>query len=146
MKKLLALLLTLVCALSLACCSLPFFGKAAATVEKSEGRVVITVNEADEGATLLAVMETLQEEGKLTFTNEGFTIIGTIRDEQVNIQVPVGGLPTLPFKPGKYLELQQGKEIYRCLLSDGKLVMKFINLVKIYYELHQNELNKEKVT
>ncbi len=78
MKKLLALLLTLVCALSLACCSLPFFGKAAATVEKSEGRVVITVNEADEGATLLAVMETLQEEGKLTFTMDATGMVTSI--------------------------------------------------------------------
>ena len=78
MKKLLALLLTLVCALSLACCSLPFFGKAAATVEKSEGRVVITVNEADEGATLLAVMEALQEEGKLTFTMDATGMVTSI--------------------------------------------------------------------
>ena len=60
--------------------------------------------------------------------------------------MPVGAVPTLPFKPGKYLEVQQGKEIYRCVFSDGKLVMKYINLVKIYYELRQNELTKEKVT
>ena len=85
-------------------------------------------------------------QGRLSLSPDGFTIDGIIRDEEISIRVPVGSVPTLPFKPGKYLEIQQGKDIYRCLLSDGKLVMKFINLVKIYYELHQNELNKEKVT
>lgn len=84
--------------------------------------------------------------GMLQLTSEGFTITGAIRDEEVAIRVPVGGLPTLPFKPGKYLEVQQGKEIYRCVLSNGKLVMKLINLVKIFYELHQSELVKEKAT
>ena len=85
-------------------------------------------------------------QGRLSLSPDGFTIDGIIRDEEISIRVPVGSVPTLPFKPGKYLEIQQGKDIYRCLLSDGKLVMKFINLVKIYYELHQNEPNKEKVT
>ena len=85
-------------------------------------------------------------QGKLSFSQEGFAITGTIRSEEVDIRMPVGSVPTLPFKPGKYLEVQQGKDIYRCVLSDGRLVMKFINLVKIFYELRQNELAKEKVT
>jgi hypothetical protein len=85
-------------------------------------------------------------QGKLSFSPEGFAITGTIHGEEVDIRMPVGSVPTLPFKPGKYLEVQQGRDIYRCVLSDGKLVMKFINLVKIFYELRQNELAKEKVT
>ncbi len=31
---------------------------------------------------------------------------------------------------------RHGGETYRCLLKDGRAVMKFINPVKIYYELH----------
>ena len=27
--------------------------------------------------------------------------------------------------------------LYRCVLEDGKLVMKFINMVKIFYELNK---------
>ena len=48
---------------------------------------------------------------------------------------PIAGIPTLPFKPGKYLEVQHGSDIYRCVLSDGRLVMKFINMLKIFHEL-----------
>ena len=33
--------------------------------------------------------------------------------------------------------IQNGKDIYRCVLEDGRLAMKFINMVKIYYELHE---------
>ena len=48
--------------------------------------------------------------------------------------VSMVGVPTLPFSPGKYLEIQDGETIYRCCPEDGRLVMKFINLVKIFYE------------
>lgn len=37
-------------------------------------------------------------------------------------------------------ELFSGEDIYRCVLGDGRLVMKFINMVKIFYELHQNRI------
>ncbi len=74
MKKLMALLLTLVCTLMLTCCDFSFLsdlmgsGKSAAEVEKTENMVVITVNEVEEGVTLLAVMENLQAAGKLSYT------------------------------------------------------------------------------
>lgn len=85
-------------------------------------------------------------QGRLSLSPDGFAIDGVIRDEEISIRVPVGSVPTLPFKPGKYLEVQQGKDIFRCVLPDGKQVMKYINLVKIFYELRQNELTKEKAT
>ena len=73
--------------------------------------------------------------GTLTLDRKQFTIRGTIRGEAVELAVPIAGVPTLPFKPGKYLEVQQGSDIYRCALTDGRLVMKFINMVKIFHEL-----------
>ena len=43
-----------------------------------------------------------------------------------------------PFSPGKHFEIQDGQMIYRCVLEDGKMVMKFINMLKIFYEQAQN--------
>ena len=78
--------------------------------------------------------------GSIHLSREGFRISGTIRDEAVDFTVPVGNIPTLPFSPGKYLEIQHGSDIYRCVLHDGKLVMKFINMVKIFFELKSEAL------
>ena len=74
-------------------------------------------------------------QGTLTLDPSQFTITGHIRGEEVTLTIPIAGVPTLPFKPGKYLEVQQGSDIYRCVLSDGRLVMKFINMLKIFHEL-----------
>lgn len=73
--------------------------------------------------------------GILTLDRNQFTLQGQLRGEAVTLSFPIAGIPTLPFKPGKYLEVQQGSDIYRCALSDGRLVMKFINMLKIFHEL-----------
>ena len=78
-------------------------------------------------------------EGELSLSAAGFKLNGTLNGAPFELNAPVGGIPTLPFSPGKHLEIQNGKDIYRCVLQDGRLVMKFINLVKIYYELHAEE-------
>ena len=81
----------------------------------------------------------------LELTREQFVIDAQIRGEKTVMTVPITGLPSLPFSPGKYLEVQQGSNIYRCVLEDGKLVMKFINMVKIFYELNKTVIpSKEK--
>ena len=77
-------------------------------------------------------------QGTVTLDGEQFVIDGCIRGEEKKLTVPIAGVPTLPFKPGKYLEVQQGSDIYRCVLEDGRLVMKFINMVKIFHELRQS--------
>jgi len=76
-------------------------------------------------------------QGTLTLTQEQFVIDAQIRGEKAMLTVPIAGVPSLPFTPGKFLEVQQGSDIYRCVLEDGKLVMKFINMVKIFYELNK---------
>ncbi len=77
-------------------------------------------------------------QGILTLRPEGFTFDGTLDGVQQILQIPIAGLPTLPFKPGKHLEIQQGSIIYRCVLEDGRLVMKFINLLKLFYQNTQH--------
>ena len=73
--------------------------------------------------------------GELYLNQEGFRIAGTIDGKPMDLHVPIAGIPTLPFSPGKHLEVQQGATIYRCVPRDGRLVMKFIQMVKIFYEL-----------
>ena len=78
--------------------------------------------------------------GTVTLAGDVFTLDGTLNGAPVHIAVPVTGVPTLPFSPGRHFEVQHGKTIYRCALDDGKLVMKFINLVKIQFELSREKL------
>ena len=75
-------------------------------------------------------------QGILRLNRQDFHFEGRIRGEDVTLTVPIAGIPTLPFKPGKYLEIQQGSDIYRCVLADGRQVMKFINMVKIFHEIN----------
>lgn len=73
--------------------------------------------------------------GIVTLSKEGFTLKGVINGEEQEIFASINGIPTLPFSPGKHFEIQSGDLIYRCVLSDSRLIMKFINTVKIFYEL-----------
>lgn len=74
-------------------------------------------------------------EGNLCLLRDRFVIKADIHGQMRELEIPTATFASLPFSPGKYLEIQDGKEIYRCVLDDGKLVMKFVNMVKIYYEL-----------
>ncbi len=74
--------------------------------------------------------------GNITLNQQHFLIKGEINGETTELTVPIKSFASLPFSPGKHLEIQHGSDIYRCYLHDGKLVMKFINMVKIFYELN----------
>lgn len=73
-------------------------------------------------------------EGTLCLCRDHFRITGTINGTPEDLCIPIGNLPSLPFSPGKHLEIQDGSNIYRCVLSNGQLTMKFINLLKVFYE------------
>ena len=75
-------------------------------------------------------------QGILRLDSQGFHFEGRLRGKDVTLTFSIAGVPTLPFKPGKYLEIQQGRDIYRCVLADGRLAMKFINMVKIFHDLN----------
>ena len=81
-------------------------------------------------------------QGAVTLSPAGFNINGTVRGEAADFNVSIANVPSLPFSPGKYIEVQDGANIYRCYLDDGKLVMKYINMIKIFYELDR-ESSKE---
>lgn len=76
-------------------------------------------------------------EGVVELSRGQFSIDGQIGGEEVYLIIPAGNIPILPFSPGKHLEIQHGGDIYRCVFRDGHLVMKYINLLKIFYELAQ---------
>lgn len=82
-------------------------------------------------------------QGTVTLEEKQFRISGQINGETVDLEISSEGFPTLPFSPGKHLEVQDGKTIYRCVLEDGSLVMKFINLVKIFYARNHQAACKE---
>lgn len=75
--------------------------------------------------------------GTVSLNRNEFKLTGRLNGDCVDLSIPSAKIPTLPFKPGKYLELQKGSDIYRCVLDDGKLVMKFINTVKAFFELNE---------
>ena len=74
--------------------------------------------------------------GTLTISAAALQLRGTFGGEQNEITVPSVCFPCLPYNPGKYLEIQDGSKIYRCFPEDGRVCVKFIDTVKILYELH----------
>ncbi len=82
---------------------------------------------------------TVVGKGSVTLNDDGFVLKGIIKGEETEIFTSINGIPTLPFSPGRYFEIQNGETIYRCVLNDGKLVMKFINMVKAFYVI-KNEV------
>ena len=74
--------------------------------------------------------------GAVSLSRDGFTLMGSINGQGVELNIPISNIPTLPFSPGRHFEVQHGSDIYRCVLEDGRMAMKFINLLKIFNELH----------
>ena len=69
-------------------------------------------------------------------TQEGFNINGNINGEVVDKFISTKYIQILPFKPGKFLEIQDGNEIYRILLKKNKDVTKWLITLKAFYELN----------
>ncbi len=76
-------------------------------------------------------------EGSVTLTRDHFYLRGTLHGKPFELAVPTASFASLPFKPGRHIEIQHNEDIFRCVLDDGRLAMKFINMVKHFYELHQ---------
>lgn len=75
-------------------------------------------------------------EGEVRLTRDKLYLTGEVNGEALELALPTANFASLPFKPGKNMEVQHGEVIYRCYPGDGKLVMKFINMIKIFYELN----------
>lgn len=76
----------------------------------------------------------------ITLTPGAFIIDGVINGKAKKLEVPISSFASLPFKPGLRIEIQHGKTTYRCVLEDGKLATKFVDMVKIYYEKKRREI------
>ncbi len=84
--------------------------------------------------------------GTVTLDKKAFTLAGTMNGRNTELFLPIVNVPSLPFGPGKYFEIQNGMDIYRCMLKDGSQVMKFINMVKIFYKISKEEQGNETVS
>ena len=73
-------------------------------------------------------------EGEITLSRYGFRFVGTIKGEAKDRVIGITNFASLPFKPGRYFEIQHDDDIYRCYPEDGRMTMKIINIVKIFYE------------
>ena len=79
-------------------------------------------------------------EGLLHLSRGEFRFIGKLQGEDVELKIPIGNIPTLPFKPGHHIEIQHGDTIYRCLMEDRQLMMKYVNMVELFYEMDHEEV------
>ena len=73
--------------------------------------------------------------GILSISQKIISLKGEINGASLDIAAATANYPTLPFGPGRYIELQIKDKIYRCVPEDGRQVMKFINHIKAFYEL-----------
>ena len=78
--------------------------------------------------------------GTVVLDVNGFTFTGTLYDAPATLHMSITNIPTLPFSPGKYFEIQQGKDIYRMVLQDGRKATQFVQTVKIFYELSKETI------
>lgn len=72
--------------------------------------------------------------GTVTLTPEKFIIEGTVSGEEIRREIPLSSFASIPFKPGCRIEVQDGNTTYRCVLTDGRLAAKFVNMVELFYE------------
>ena len=85
-------------------------------------------------------------EGELRITEDKLYLTGTNLGEELSLALPTSSYASLPFKPGKYIEVQHGNDIFRCLPEDGRIVMKMINMIKIFYELNTAKRTIDQLT
>lgn len=82
-------------------------------------------------------------EGRVILTRERISIVGKVGGEPFELSVPTTCFPSLPFSPGKYIEIQDGPDIYRCAFKRGEMAMKYINVLKAYHlEFEKNTEQK----
>lgn len=78
--------------------------------------------------------------GTLTLSRDGFLLTECDQDTPIPVQIPISSFASLPFQPGQCFDIQHGKDIYRCFPDDPSIVMKVVNLVKVFYAMHTEEV------
>lgn len=82
-------------------------------------------------------------EGVITLDADNFRIAGVVNGEKMDVSIPTASFASLPYKPGAYIEIQNGDEIYRCLPEDGREVIRFIDLLWVFHTIHNAALEEE---
>ncbi len=84
-------------------------------------------------------------EGEVTLKDGCVSLVGTHDGETVDFTVSAVHYPSVPFSPGKYIELQHGECSYRCYLEHGYLAQSFVNTIKIMHMLDMEKVKKPTV-
>ncbi len=71
---------------------------------------------------------------EIILNNTEFTIKGNLKGQDVYKSFPVKSFPTLPFKPGKCFDLQDGQEIFRVVLENPRHTIKWITALEIMHK------------
>lgn len=82
-------------------------------------------------------------EGDVTLNKNGFVIDGTLNGEKTTVDIPISNICVLPNSTSnKHVELQKDKQIYRCIFEEGKFVMQYLHLLKIFFEINNGVVVK----
>lgn len=74
--------------------------------------------------------------GKISINRTSIDLDGVINGEEKHISLNISTIPALASSPGKHIEIQLGNDIYRAKLKDGSHVVKYLHLLKIFFELN----------
>lgn len=66
-------------------------------------------------------------EGTLVITRKSVVLDGRVNGQAFHLEKPAGVYPTVPFVPGRCLDLQDHERVYRCVPQDGKTCMKLVH-------------------
>lgn len=81
-------------------------------------------------------------DGFISLDKDKFVLVGAYNGEEFEKEFSTVTFPVLPFKPGKYFEIQEKKDIYRICLKNGCEVTKWITALKIFFKIRNENLNK----
>ena len=73
--------------------------------------------------------------GEISLNKEKFEITNAeIKGEDFNKKFNICNFPILPFKPGKYFEIQNNDDIYRIILKNKNDTVKWVSVLGIFYQ------------
>ncbi len=75
-------------------------------------------------------------DGNLYLDKDKFVITGEFLGQEQSVTVPTSTYASLAYKPGAYVEVQVGGDIYRCFLKDGHSAIKFVDMIELFYEIY----------
>ena len=76
--------------------------------------------------------------GTVTLDRQNFYLKGNVYGKEFEKTIGAGQFPILPFAPGKYFEIQEGKDIFRVYLEKPEETMHWILALKHVYTLINN--------